>query len=145
MSISHHIFWTLGISWGFLFVCFLFSWEAREKECLLELFTVRVASVCYASVYVYALGWFGIKDNFHFRDLKPFLIFSGNNGLIALSRESGSQWQHCLSKTAHSSSKTVAADLWMESVWIFDVVGNKFWPDAECGCPSLPCSGKHKQ
>lgn len=145
MSTPHHILWAVRIFWGFLFVWFLCFWEAEEKECLLELFTVCVASISYASVYVYALGCLGIKGSFHFGDLMPFLIFSGNNGLIALSRESGSQWQHCLSKAAHSSWKTVAADLWMESVWIFDAVGNKFWPDAEYGCPPLPCSGKHKQ
>lgn len=49
-----------------------------------------------------------------------------------------------VSKAAHSSLKTIAADLWMESVWIFDAVRNEFWPDAGYGCPPLPCSGKLK-
>lgn len=33
----------------------------------------------------------------------------------------------------------------MQSLWIFDAAGNKFWPDAEYDCPPLPCSGKHEQ
>lgn len=134
----------LGYFEVFCLVGFYFS-ETLGRKCLLELFTVCVTSMSYASVCVYTLGLFGVKGSFHFRDLKLLLIFSGNNGLIALSRESASQWQHCHLKAAHSSSETVAADLWMESVWTFDAVGNKFWPDDEYGCPPLPCSGKHKQ
>lgn len=143
VSILHPLhFWDILRFFVWLFLIFLRSWG---EECLFELFIVCITSIRDASVRVYTLGWFGIKGSFHFRDLKPFLIFSGSNGLIALSGESGSQWQHCVSKAAHSSLKTIAADLWMESVWIFDAVRHEFWPDAECGCPPLPCSGKHKQ
>lgn len=129
----------LGYFEGLCLAGFYFS-EKLGRTTLSELFTLCVTSISYASVYVYTLGWFGIKSSFHFRDLKP-LIFSGNNRLIALRRESASQWQHCLSKAAHSSSKTMAADLWMESVWIFDAAGNKFWPDAECGVLSCLAVG----
>lgn len=43
----------------------------------------------------------------------------------------------CL-KAEHSSSQAEAADLWMESVWMWDAAGSQLWPGAERGCP-LPC------
>lgn len=47
----------------------------------------------------------------------------------------------CL-KAEHSSSQAEAADLWMESVWMWDAAGNQLWPDAEHGrlcCPVVRC------
>lgn len=40
----------------------------------------------------------------------------------------------CL-EAEHSSSQAEAADLWMESVWMWDAAVNQLWPDAEHGCP----------